>query len=183
MIRRLLGQYAFLEAAVAARFLLSEEPWKTNSMTTKKIPFTAFLAAVFAVVYLPVERVSAQAQDGNRYSTPIQMVVNAGINGEQLLTSHFGFMAPVGVLAGEQIPITLIVSVAWKSFPVGLAPLDGGEIISQEELVVDENGTVSFAFVGGNRPGTYRVLVTIASEQYELQLYVPKPEDMDAGCD
>jgi hypothetical protein len=149
-------------------------------MNTKQF-FSTFLAAVFAVIYFPAEKVSAQAQDWNRYSTPIDMVVNAGTNHERWETSHFGIMEPVGLRPNEQIAITLIVSSTHAGYPVGLAPLDGGAIVGAEGLIVAGDGTIGFTFQGGNVPGLYRVVATIGSEQYQLRLHVAHPQDMPAG--
>jgi len=66
-------------------------------------------------------------------------------------------------------------------YPVGIAPLDGGEVVASENLTVDNDRSVHFSFTGGETPGLYRVLVTIASEQYELQFYVSHTEP-DSGC-
>jgi hypothetical protein len=146
-------------------------------MSTKQF-FLAFLPAVFAVIYLPAERACAQAQDGNFSKTPIQMVVNAGTNQERWATSQFGVMESVGLRQGEQIAIALVAPAGTKSRPVGLAPLDGGEIGVTQEPEVDGNGTVSFTFTGGNVPGIYRIVVTIGADQYLLQLYVAHPDDL-----
>ena len=151
-------------------------------MNTKQFFFTAFIAAAFAVIYFPAEKLSAQAQDGNPYSTAIDMVINGDTNGGRQRTSHFGIMDPIGLRADEQIAITLNVSSAWANYPVGIAPVDGGEVFAPENLSVASNGTVSFAFKGGNTPGLYRVLVTIGPEQYQLQLYVAKPGDIGPDC-
>jgi hypothetical protein len=150
-------------------------------MTTKRF-FTATRIAVFAMVCLFTGRLFAQAQDGNRYSTPINMLVNAGTSEERMRSSHFGSLAPVGMRPSEQIAITLNVPGSMVAYPVGIAPLDGGTVFAAEELFVNSDRTVSFDFVGGKTPGLYRVLVNIASQQYELQFYVPKPEDMELGC-
>ena len=151
-------------------------------MNTKQF-FFFFIAAVFAVIYFPAEKVSAQAQDGNRYSTAIDMVINGDTNGGRQRTSHFGIMDPIGLRPDERIAITLNVSSNWANSPVGIAPLDGGEVFAPgDQLYVASDGTIDFSFKGGTTPGLYRILVTIASEQYQLQLYVPKPGDIGPDC-
>jgi hypothetical protein len=150
-------------------------------MNTKQF-FSAALAAVFAVIYLPAENVSAQTQDGNVSSTPIDMVVNGGTTEESMQTSQFGIMEPVGLRQDEQLAITLSVSSSKINNPVGIAPLDGGEISPSGPLYVGSNATVSFTFKGGNIPGRYRLVVTIGSEQYRLQFYVVKPQSMAPDC-
>jgi hypothetical protein len=151
-------------------------------MNTKQFFFSAFIAAVFAVIYLPADKAAAQAQDGNRYSTRIEMVIRSDASGGRNRSSHFGIMDPIGLRPDEQIEITLNVPSNWANSPVGIAPLDGGEVFGFENLHIDNNGTVSFAFKGGTTPGLYRVLVTIGPEQYQFQFYVPKPGAIGPDC-
>lgn len=150
-------------------------------MTTKRVSFTVLIGALITF-YLPTQQLRAQAVSENRYSTPIDMVVNAGTSGERWATSHFGVMEPIGLRQNERTAITLIVPSSHANYPVGLAPLDGGEILAAENLYVGNDGTVSFEFVGGIVPGLYRVLVSIRSEQYQLRIYVAKPSSLDANC-
>ncbi|HWL93719.1 MAG TPA: hypothetical protein VNT79_09295 [Phycisphaerae bacterium] len=150
-------------------------------MNTKQF-FSAFLAAVFAVICFPAEKVSAQGQDGNFSHTPIDMVVNAGTSEERWATSHFGIVGPIGLRPDEQIAITLIASNTNRGYLVGIAPLDGGALLGAEDLVVAEDGTINFTFQGGNTPGIYRVVVAIGAEQYQLRLYVARPEEIPAIC-
>jgi hypothetical protein len=172
LIRGLARRQSVLAAPISKTRIL-------NPLTRKRL-FTATRFAVFALFCLFTERLFAQAQDGNFSSTPVDMVVNAGTNQERWATSSFGVMETVGLRQGEQITITLIAPDTWKTFPVGLAPLDGGEIVAAEYLVVDENGTASFTFTGGNVPGIYRVIVTVGGDQYLLQLYVARPDEVES---
>jgi hypothetical protein len=151
-------------------------------MNTQKLFSAAFMAAAFAVIYVPVEKVLAQAQDENRLSIPIEMVVNAGTSEERQQTSQYGTMDPVALRPNEQVAITLISSVNLRGSPVGIAPLDGGAIFGAKDLKVAEDGTAGFTFGGGDSPGFYYVLVTIEGEQYQLQFYVLKPKQPDTIC-
>jgi hypothetical protein len=153
----------------------------TNLMNTKKLLFAACLGAV-AMICLPAEKLSGQAQDENPYSTAITMAVRSDTYGAKEGTSHSGIMDPVGLRADEQIAISLTVPSAWANYPVGITPVDGGEVFAPENLYVASNGTVSFAFKGGTTPGLYRVLVFIGSERYQLQLYVAKPSQLGPDC-
>jgi hypothetical protein len=90
-------------------------------------------------------------------------------------------MEPLGLFRNEQIGINLILPSDKKNYPVGIAPLDGGEIFGSANLYVANDGSVHFSFQGGDTPGFYRVLVTIASEQYQLQFYVSRLEP-DTVC-
>jgi len=140
-----------------------------NTYNTYKFFFSVLIAA-FAAIFLPSV---TQAQDGNRYSTTIGMVADYDGTGPTERTSHFGILEPLGLGPNQQVQITLNVPRDWEDYPVGIAPLDGGEIITaSKDLHVESDGTIAFAFQGGETPGLYRVLVTVAGEQYELQLYI-----------
>ena len=145
-------------------------------METRKVS----LGALIVTFCLPTQELGAQAVGENRYSTPIDMVVDGGTSKERWGTSHFGVMEPIGLHQNEQTAITLIVPSSKANYPVGIAPLDGGEILASENHVAS-NGTISFTFVGGGR-GLYRVLVSIGSERYQLRLYVSN-RDINANCE
>jgi hypothetical protein len=147
-------------------------------MTTIKYLSAACLVA-FAAICLPTDKVAAQGQDGS--STPIEMVVNSATNGERWRTSQSGIMDPVGLRAGEQLEITLILPGGMVGSPVNIAPLDGGEIVVSPNLSVDNDRTAAFRFTGATTPGFYRLLVTIASEQYQLRIYVAGGQ-IDVNC-
>ena len=109
------------------------------------------------------------------------MVVNSATNGERWRTSQSGILEPVGLRAGEQLEITLILPGSMIGSPVITAPLDGGEIIASPNLSVDNDRTAAFIFTGATTPGFYRILVTIASQQYQLRVYVVPPQ-LDVNC-
>lgn len=152
-------------------------------MQIQKIFSLALATAISGTIYLTTEKVSAQAEFENHQSTPIEIAaIRSGSNQEIHRTSEFGIVEPIGLRPNQQIAITLNASSNRANYPVGIAPLDGGEVFSSENLRVASNGTVGFTFEGGNTPGLYRVVVTIGSEQYELLLYVAKPSDIEGGC-
>lgn len=142
--------------------------------TANRLPF---IAALIVITCLPCAKLSAQVDYGTSSSPPIEMVANSGSTKERWQTSHLGNFGPVGLRPGGQIPITLIVSGSAAGYPVSIAPLDGGEIVAAPNLSVTSDSTVAFNFRGGTTPGLYRVLVTIASQQYYLQFYVVKQPD------
>jgi hypothetical protein len=141
--------------------------------------FSPVLIAALALIILPA---ISQAQERNRYSTPIAMVADYDGNGPTEKTSQFGVMEPLGLRRNQQVPITLNVPRSWANSPVGFAPLDGGEVIASPNLQVDSDGAVGFAFRGGDTPGLYRVLVTVGGEQYEMQFYVGAITPDAAAC-
>jgi len=129
-------------------------------MNTYRFFFPVLIAA-FATIFLPAV---TQAQDGNRHSTTIGMVADYDGTGPTERTSRFGILEPLGLGPNQQVPITLNVPRDWQDYPVGIAPLDGGEIIASKDLHVERDGTIAFAFQGGETPGLYRVLVFIGGD-------------------
>jgi hypothetical protein len=151
-------------------------------MNIKQSSFSALIAGVFALICFSAERVSAQESEGNPYSPTIAMAMNNETTDRTDRTSHSGIMDPVGLRPNEQATITLSVPTSWVSSPVGIAPLDGGEVFGFENLLVGTDGRVSFGFKPGSTTGLYRVIVTIGGERYELQLYLPRPGDLGIDC-
>ena len=94
---------------------------------------------------------------------------------ERRLSTLDGVMESIALPAGEHIALTLVASSDKAGQPVGVAPLDGGEIIAPPTLSVANDGTVGFTFRAGRTRGLYRVLVTLGVDQYELQLYAVRP--------
>jgi hypothetical protein len=141
-------------------------------MTAKKLFSLGITAAVFALTYFPPEKLLAQDQEGNRYSTIIGMGVGVGTDQEAWQTSQNGILQPAGLHLNEQIAVTISVTQNKKDFPVAFALLDGGQIFANTPLLIERHGLVEFAFEGGNTPGLYRVLMSIGAEEYLLQFYV-----------
>ncbi len=148
-------------------------------MIRRKLLHAACLAFV-VVVYLPAGKMSVQAQDGNRFSIPIEMWIDGDTDETRQRTSHSGIIDAIGVFRNEQIGITLILPSSRIDYSVGVTPLDGGEIVGSENLTVARDGTVHFTFQAGDTPGLYRVLAIIRSEQYQLQFYVSRSQT--DGC-
>ena len=157
----------------------------TNPMTTTKLRPAMYLAAV-ALIGLATEKLVAQDAEGNPYSPTISMAMTNETSDRTDRTSHSGIIDPVGLRPNEQATITLSVPSAWVNFPVGIAPLDGGEVFGWENLHVGTGGPtggrVSFGFKPGSTTGLYRVMVSIGGERYELQLYLPRPGDLGIDC-
>jgi hypothetical protein len=140
----------------------------------------SFLFALF--LCLGAAKLFAQDPEGNPYSPTITMAMINETTDRTNRTSHAGILDPVGLRPNEQATISLSAPIAWANFPVGIAPLDGGEVFGSENLHVGAGGTVSFGFKAGTTPGLYRVMVTIGGERYQLQLYLPKPGDLGPDC-
>jgi len=149
-------------------------------MNKKQISVT--WVAIMVSIYLPIEKLFAQDSDGNPYSPAISMTMHNETTDRTNRTSHSGIIDPVGLRPNEQATITLSVPSNWASYPVGIAPLDGGEVFGFENLQVATGGAVSFGFKAGSTPGLYRVVVSIGAERYQLQLYLPKPGDLGPDC-
>lgn len=150
-------------------------------MNPRKLLHTACLT-LLVTIYPPTGKLAVQAQDGNRFAPAIQMVVDGDTDGGRQRTSNSGIMDPIGLFRNEQVGIKLILPGSRVNYAVGIAPLDGGEVVASENLTVNNDRTAHFSFTGGETPGLYRVVVTIASEQYELQFYVSNTEQLNSGC-
>ncbi len=149
-------------------------------MNTRKLLHTT-RTALLAMICLPVGKLSVQAQDGNRFRPTIQLLVDGDTSGASQRTIQSGIMEPIDLVRNEHIGITVILPSDRSNYPVGIAPLDGGEVFGSDNLYVASNGSVHFSFQGGDIPGLYRVLVTVASEEYQLQFYVSRLESV-ATC-
>jgi hypothetical protein len=141
-------------------------------MITKALSFLSFTAVMLFILCLPVQKLSAQAQGENSLSSQIDMVINAGTSDERWLTSANGVMETVALRPNEPLAITLNATKDKAGTPVGITPLDGGEIIAEREVFLDADGLGNFTFKGGDIPGRYRVLIFLGSERYQLQFYV-----------
>jgi hypothetical protein len=143
----------------------------------------AFAVAVFALDYLSPERLFAQEEGGYPNSPPLDMIVNPGTQYEMWQTSHEGLLDPVGIDSSAQMAIMLSSQYLTPKGPVGITPLDGGEIfVDDGDLMVSSEGTVTFSFQAGSTPGMYRVAVIFGGMQYQLRLYVPRPAQYAPNC-
>src|ERR1044071_1179942 len=140
-------------------------------MNRKRILSAPVVLGAIAMSYLPAQRLTAQDPGENPYSPTIALTANNETTERTDRTSHSGIIDPVGLRANELATITLSVPVSWASYPVGIAPLDGGEVLGAENLLVGPSGTVAFGFKGGITPGLYRVVVIIGGERYHLRFY------------
>ena len=80
-------------------------------------------------------------------------------------------MEPVVAVAGQPITITLQAPNNQPGDLVGLSPLDGGQVIADQNLSVANDRTVTFSFQPGLTLGLYRILATVGAEQCQLQVY------------
>lgn len=151
-------------------------------MKPRKTCSAAVIATLFIATSLPIPKLFAQDTEGNPYSPTISMEMKNETTERTNRTSHSGIIDPVGLRSNEQATITLYAPVSWASHPVGIAPLDGGEVFGHENLQVSAAGQVCFGFKAGSTPGLYRVMVTIGGERYQLQLYLPRPGDLGIDC-
>lgn len=142
----------------------------------------ALIAALLIATSLPIEKLFAQDPEANPYSPTITMSLNNETTDRTNRTSHDGILDPAGLRPNEQATISLSVPGSWAGYPVGIAPLDGGEVFGYENLYVASGGTVSFGFKPGSTTGLYRVMVNIGGERYQLQLYLPRPADLGINC-
>ena len=137
----------------------------------------------FAMASLPVPKLSAQLAVSSEEDS-LQVVINYGGEDERRLSSHKGVIEGIGLVYDQPQLVTLLCSSDFAGQMVTLIPLDGAvEIIvngvatSSESratpLTIAHDGTASFT-IKGPRPGTYRILVTVGADQYELPFHVRK---------
>jgi hypothetical protein len=118
---------------------------------------------------------SAQAEnDDSNNQVPLRMLVDYGQGKEKRRQTHRGIMEPVGLPVGQSVLITLDFSKKQAGQVVMIRPMDGGEISSQEPMVLSADGTIAFNFRTGSATGLYRLMVR-AAEQYEIPLYAFDP--------
>ncbi|HWM24160.1 MAG TPA: hypothetical protein VNP98_05005 [Chthoniobacterales bacterium] len=141
---------------------------------TRRIPCLAAGVALMAAICLSAADLCAQSALSGA-AVPIEMVAVVANGAEKRVNSFDGVMDFVALPAGEHIALTLVASSNKAGQPVGVAPLDGGEVIAPPALSVANDGTVGFTFRAGRTRGLYRVLVTLGAHQYELQLYAVAP--------
>lgn len=141
-------------------------------MTTRNLSFAVLAAEIFFVLCVPTQKLFAQAQGENSFSSAIEMVIDAGTVAEKSVISTNGIMEPVALFPNGQLTITINGTRDKAGRPVGITPLDGGEISVDRELSLDSNGSGNFTFVAGDTPGLYRVLVFLGPDRYQLQFYV-----------
>lgn len=80
-------------------------------------------------------------------------------------------MEPAGLPLGQTVQITLEFSKKQAGEPVGVSPLDGGEVLFPGgALAVSAEGTVTFGFRVFGTTGVYRLMV-IGTDTYELRFY------------
>jgi hypothetical protein len=140
-------------------------------MNTRTIFLSACIAAL-AIIDLPAEdaRTGRVANDGDG---AIQIITDGTDEStEPPLSTHDGVMEPVVAVAGQQITITLQTPNNPPGDPVGLSPLDGGQVIAAQNLSVANDRTVTFSFQPGVTLGLYRILATVGTEQCQLQVQV-----------
>lgn len=167
-------------------------------MTTKRILSAAFVAAVFATIYLPTGKLSAQGLE--EYSDDqLDLVLNYGQGSSEVhLGTHHGVAEPVSLRPDQWFPFALRFPMVSTGSTVMMGCLDGGEIIAitaQGQAVslsdsqpddlsvsadgtmhsVSGNGTWNFSFKAGQTLGLYRVVVQLPGKRYYLHFYLVDP--------
>jgi len=87
-----------------------------------------------------------------------------------------GRFRPVGLHLNEVVAVTVQFPSQWANTPLTLQALDGGNISGQaSNAVVTADGTVSFHFQTGSKPGLYRVFMIGAGGNSILSFWVADP--------
>jgi hypothetical protein len=156
---------------------LVEPRLPSHTIMKKKNRYAVLIAAAFILGCLPGRNLSGQtgADDLRLADESFQLVLDyQGVN-EARYSSNQGVVEPVSVHLNEDLPLTIEVPRDKAGTPVMVGTLDGGEIIVRGALSVAEDGTSAFTFHAGSIPGLYRLLVTAATGQYLLRVYVVDP--------
>jgi len=62
------------------------------------------------------------------------MEIDGDTNETRQRTSHSGIMDPIVLFRNEQIGVNLILPGSRVNYAVGIAPLDGGEVVASDGL-------------------------------------------------
>ena len=113
------------------------------------------------------------AQDGEDV---LQVTIGSASGNERHPLSRGGVVDRVGLRPDQLVPIALQLPTSYAGRPVAIGPLDGGQLIANENLSVSVEGRVQVSFQAGHSLGLYRLLAQIGTEQYVLQFYVFDPD-------
>lgn len=179
-------------------------------MKTKKSSLIASLAAVFATVCFPAERLGAQSQRAHRWDESLMRLPGAveppapevavsvatreavaprrpsatftfGDGQKITARSRTGRFRLVGLRAGEVVDVDLQLPNRLSANFAMAQPLDGGKLISFSKGDVGLGGLASIRFQAGHQPGLYRVFVPGFGAPWLLQFWVADPKNPRAN--
>lgn len=126
----------------------------------------------FSITYLGAGKIAAQSSIPG---SALQATITSASGAERQLLSHDYVVDRVGLGPNQVVTVTLQFPSDLRGEPVALAPIDGGEVTADEgieNLIVGEDGSVSFSFQAGRGPGLYRLLVETGTIAYRLEFWV-----------
>lgn len=140
-------------------------------MINKHLLYLACIGAI-AILDFPPGKLAAQTiSPGNWLSA----VITSASGTERHLLTYDYIVERVGLGPNQVVTVTLQFPTAIRGKPVTVTPYDGGEATSDEgmeNLVVGDDGMVSFSFQAGWSPGLYRLRVQLEAYDYQLEFWV-----------
>jgi hypothetical protein len=136
---------------------------------------TKVLLIICSICVAGWDPVEAQAPLGPAPSQ-LEVIATNGAGVEKHLVSQNGRVPLLMVRPHQAVPITLQFSSDKAGQLVAAMPLDGGQVIGGN-LVVLPTGKVVFVFKPAPAFGRYRLIVQTPVEQYLLEFYVVDPNN------
>jgi hypothetical protein len=136
-------------------------------MNTQKLLSLTCLAA-FAVICLPMEKLSAQ---GGGPPRAWETVTFANGNSIAVRGNRQEKFRPVAILSGETLNIQLQLAPRSVNTVAAVQAVDGG--IVTQRVVIAPDGTTALEFHAGVQPGLYRILLTARGRPVLMQFRVP----------
>lgn len=107
---------------------------------------------------------------------PLEVIANNGADQEQHLPSLNGVVPLLMIRPNQVVPVTLQFPTDKAGMAVAAMPMDGGEVLGGQ-LVILPTGKTVFTFKPGVAPGRYRVVVKTPVEEHLLEFYVVDPNN------
>jgi hypothetical protein len=135
-------------------------------------PGLAVLASV-NLVFATLFAAHSSAQDAE---DALRVTITSAQGRERHPHSRGGTVGWVGLRSEQRVSITLQLPRSYAGQVAMIGPLDGGQVIARDNLLVSADGKVQCSFQAGATLGLYRVSAQIGTEQYFLQFYVIDPD-------
>lgn len=161
-------------------------------MTTKKLQFIACIAAI-AAICLNAPTLIAQSPDIPPLPGPTILSPPPAENGPSATIalagkaqfkakSRKGRFPLAGIGRLEAADIQLQFPGGWANATIIIEALDGGRVLgTPRSNVIAADGTASFRFQVGDKPGLYRILLICAGNSSTLKFWVADPENPNAN--
>lgn len=102
----------------------------------------------------------------------IEVTIKSASGKERYPLQHDGMIDRVGLRPGQTVQIKLKFKGKKTGEAVHVSSLDGGELSGHGSLAISSNGNLQFNYQAGAEPGRYRVILSLAQEEYWFEFYV-----------